>query len=111
MNISDWDNVKECVEMLILSLGNYDFAKLLIENKANVNAANKDNYTALIHAALTGKWMRNKKKFNGLEIIKIFCLGNVNIMKLLIQNGANIDAMDIYNNTALILAIDHSIIE
>lgn len=32
-------------------------------------------------------------------------------MKLLIQNGANIDAMDIYNNTALILAIDHSIIE
>lgn len=41
--------------MLILSLGNYDFAKLLIENKANVNAANKDNYTALIHAALTGK--------------------------------------------------------
>lgn len=40
--------------MWAIDVMNYDLAKLLIENKADVNAANRDNYTALIHAALTG---------------------------------------------------------
>lgn len=56
---------------------------MLIENGANVNAVNKDNRTALMHAA-----------FRGLE----------RIVQTLIDKGAHVNALNEKKYTALFLA-------
>ena len=64
--------------------GNLQKVKQLIENLADVNALNKNGYTALMFASLNG---------------------HTDIVKLLIEKGANIDAgINLENETALMFS-------
>ena len=91
---------------------------MLIEKGANVNAADENHNSPLIHAASHGNMTNSFVAFNYFESF-YFCsyllqkliismkynTGHDNIVKMLIENGADIHAVDKDNNTALIATI------
>lgn len=88
---------------------------MLIENGANVNAVNKDNDTALIFAAKKGNnsnmfaFIAFKNRFyNKIIETNVFKFNghtdHEHIARLLIDNGADINAANTNNSTALLLA-------
>ena len=106
--------------------------RMLIENGANVNAADENHDSALMHAVIHGnitnlfvvfncltnktkqatQSRRTTKKFLFLlmlsaktNTINIINTGQKNIVTMLIENGADVHAVDKDNNTALIIAL------
>lgn len=89
----------------IFQKGHNKIAELLIQNGANVNIVGKSNNTALTWAAYKGKdqltiftHMNNHHLFIGASI------GLDEIVRMLIEKGANVNAVNNLNNTALELA-------
>ena len=74
------------------SLGNADMVKLLLDRKANIEARDNDGYTPLMWAAGDKSYGKNEEK-------------NEEVIKLLLQHGASIEAVDShYGLTPLIVA-------
>lgn len=103
-----------------LPLGYEKIVAILIENGANVNAANENKETALIFAVLSGNTSQtyihlkhaqdlilqpNNETNNDLFIDT----GWENVTKLLVENGADLNFVNNKNNTALILAVSEGI--
>ncbi|MGD9503731.1 MAG: ankyrin repeat domain-containing protein [Syntrophobacteraceae bacterium] len=63
--------------------GNYDVAKLLIQQKCDVNARDEDGESALLYSIKDGR---------------------LNLVKLLLKNGARINSKDAYGRTPLMIA-------
>lgn len=81
--------------------------KLLIERGANVNAATINKYTALIRAAENG--LIFNKQFEVIQTRKKTsfwkcCLGNLDVVELLLENGADVNAMTSNQATSLAFA-------
>lgn len=105
---------------MIHTTGHESIAKLLIENGANVNAVNKNNNSALISAALNGNMKRASIVF--IHFLKTIyktpsvCsklinriiqwhTGHESVVELLVENAVDLNILNKYNNTALMLAI------
>jgi ankyrin repeat protein len=100
-------------------VGDFDVAKVLIQNGADVNAVDKDNWTSLHIAAGNGNvdvaklLIQNGADVNAEE--RYYCTslhiaagnGNVDVAKLLIQNGAEVNAVDEAKRTSLHLVADY----
>jgi len=96
--------------------GDVEAAKWLIENGADINAKNNNDYTALINAAINGYTAIvelliengadiNAKNNNGNTALTLAAYnGHTDIVKYLIENGADINAKNNYGFTALTLA-------
>lgn len=119
------------IETIFLDAGNEEEAKLLIRDGTNVNATDEeDGNSALILAAEKGETiqrvitpfyrgiLKNDKnhqlklprylRYNqsNLRLEKIIIqLGSVNMLELLIENGADLNIVNKVNNSALITAI------
>lgn len=99
-----------------------EMVKLLISSGANLNVADDENASTMLHHAVLGG--ENSKKFRRLDWIKAnlcifkeflsnhnetnWCdvLGNVTVATLLIQNGFDINAIREDNKTSLDIAIE-----
>lgn len=87
--------------------GHDKIVNLLIRNGANVNAANKFGETVLHYAANGGNFIRSTIKKHK-KMLKIFlCLGREVIAELLIQNGADLNAVNSYGDSALHFAANN----
>lgn len=99
-----------------------EIVQLLIKNEANIESKDLEGSTPLFLAALHGKWLHWGKKCNFLMdstqlCIKLKCpytsliyhlLGRMEIVRLLIESGANIYDTNNYGHTALQAAIANS---
>ena len=102
---------------LIIAVGNsyIDTAKILIENGANINAVDIEGWSALSYAVNNGDieiaklLLENKAKIKDELLIAIkspIVESSINIMKLLIENGANINYTDENGFNPLNIAIE-----
>ena len=102
---------------LIIAVGNsyIDTAKILIENGANINAVDIEGWSALSYAVNNGDieiaklLLENKVKIKDELLIAIkspIVESSINIMKLLIENGANINYTDENGFNPLNIAIE-----
>lgn len=102
---------------LIIAVGNsyIDTAKILIENGANINAVDIEGWSALSYAVNNGDieiaklLLENKAKIKDELLIAIkspIVESRINIMKLLIENGANINYTDENGFNPLNIAIE-----
>lgn len=102
---------------LIIAVGNsyIDTAKILIENGANINAVDIEGWSALSYAVNNGDiesaklLLENKAKIKDELLIAIkspIVESRINIMKLLIDNKANINYADEDEFTPLNIAIE-----
>ena len=102
---------------LIIAVGNsyIDTAKILIENGANINAVDIEGWSALSYAINNGDieiaklLLENKVKIKDELLIEIkspIVESRINIMKLLIENGANINYTDENGFNPLNIAIE-----
>lgn len=93
---------------------------MLIEKGANIEHENKNRGTALIWAASYGESDNNKKTFKSNDIFsKLFCFvlfsfffhlffqGHILVVKLLIENGANVNHSDKSGDSPIIWAASH----
>ncbi len=93
---------------LMLAVGNlnYDLVKLFIENKANVNEVDS-NGNNVLHYIVTMVW--NKDGIDGYNWTykgKEICRSYVSdIIKILLNNGLNIDSLDKNGDSILIKAM------
>lgn len=92
--------------MVFVRLGYLNVAEFLIENGADVNAKGDDNDTPLMYAAQKG--IQLIYFCEGMKINHLFVtLGCLDIAKLLIDNGADVNAKMIGDKTALMKASDN----
>lgn len=85
-----------------------EIVQILIEKGANVNASNVNGDSALIRAATTGNYRTPKIDFYILlRWRNLDVTGPESLIKLLIENGADVNAVNDVNNSALILAISN----
>ena len=102
---------------LIIAVGNsyIDTAKILIENGANINAVDIEGWSALSYAVNNGDieiaklLLENKAKIKGELLIAIkspIVESRINMMKLLIDNKANINYTDENGFNPLNIAIE-----
>lgn len=102
---------------LIIAVGNsyIDTAKILIENGADVNSVDFEGWSALSYAVNNGDieiaklLLENKVKIKDELLIAIkspIVESRINIMKLLIENGANINYTDENGFNPLNIAIE-----
>lgn len=102
---------------LIIAVGNsyIDTAKILIENGANINAVDFEGWSALSYAVNNGDieiaklLLENKAKIKDELLIAIkspIVESRINMMKLLIDNKANINYTDENGFTPLNIAIE-----
>lgn len=90
-----------------LFLGNYDLAKYLIKNGSDVKAKNSIDQTAIMYAAHNGITVKfnlccNRK--NPISFNFLAYLGSLQIVNLLIENGAEINTKNVLHETPLYLA-------
>lgn len=77
-------------------LGHLDVVKIFIENEANVNKKTSYTNSALISAAGSGNWVfRFVKEWKFISIL--IRSGNLDIVKFLIENGADVNTKDDFN--------------
>lgn len=82
-------------------------AKLLIDNGAEVNAKSTLDATALLLAVVRGACITmaiNLRQNTNGKLYSLHFLGHFEVAKLLIDNGAEVDARSKSNVTALMLA-------
>lgn len=82
-------------------------AKLLVENGAEVNVATSRNWTPMMCAAANGKydWCCERIWIKISDFIReTSCLGNFELAKLLIENGAEVNVNPDFNSPPLVLA-------
>lgn len=102
---------------LIIAVGNsyIDTAKILIENGANINAVDIEGWSALSYSVNNGDieiaklLLENKAKIKGELLIAIkspIVESRINMMKLLIDNKANINYTDENGFNPLNIAIE-----
>ena len=102
---------------LIIAVGNsyLETAKILIENGADVNAVDFEGWSALSYAVNNGDieiaklLLTNKSKIKGELLLAIkspIVESRIDMMKLLIENGANINYADENEFTPLNIAIE-----
>ena len=94
-------------------LGDLEAAKFLILNRADVNAVDRNKWTALHFASLHGHvdvarvLIENGADVNAVEVNKCIALhftgwyGRVEVARVLIENGADVNAVTNYDQTAL----------
>ena len=94
----------------------FEMVEMLLQYGANCEAVDKDNATALIHAARfaspeTGKLLlangANIEAINNQQQTPLLAAafhGNTNMARVLVEKGANVEAVDRNNRTALLLA-------
>lgn len=97
---------------MYLRVGYETVVELLIAKKAKVKAEDENKWTPL-HFAAKGNSSGNKD-FEYLSIMyflgnynQFISLGHVNIAKVLLSQGADINAKTNNNQTALLVAIQH----
>lgn len=87
----------------MVCLGHVDVVDFLTDKGANVNAIDEDNWTPLICSTLPGNTL-----FHFCDrmtiILTLVAPGHLNVVKLLIEKGANVDAKTKFNWTSLIYA-------
>ena len=102
---------------LIIAVGNsyFETAKILIENGADVNSVDFEGWSALSYAVNNGDieiaklLLTNKAKINDELLLAIkspIVESRIDMMKLLIDNGANINYADENEFTPLNIAIE-----
>ena len=102
---------------LIIAVGNsyIDTSKIIIENGANINAVDIEGWSALSYAVNNGDieiaklLLENKAKIKDELLIAIkspIVESRINIMKLLIENGANVNYTDENGFNPLNIAIE-----
>lgn len=86
-------------------LDDLDIIKRLIQQGANINAADDDGWTALHYSSFGNlkycSFKVGQTKLNGLN----WNSGQIDVVKYLVQNGANINAKTSYGKTARDLAL------
>lgn len=91
--------------------GNESEVQRLLTAGANLNATDENGNSALLLAAGKGNLYKFKvkwgEKHTKLHRKKLANSGSESLVKLLIENGADINAVDKENNTALIIAINN----
>ncbi|MBX3669966.1 MAG: ankyrin repeat domain-containing protein [Rhodocyclaceae bacterium] len=96
--------------------GNIPLMELFLSRGADINAANRNNETALMHAAWRGqvdavRWLmehgatleRPPRQWNALHYA-VFA-GHAQVVRYLLERGANIDALTNNGSSVLMLAI------
>lgn len=83
--------------------------KYLLDREADVNAVNSDGYSALMLAVLNEcKWTNSRS--DGMKLINLlFVSAPLEVVKMLIAHGAEIDAMNTHRNTPLMIAAGNGI--
>lgn len=77
--------------------------ELLLENGADVNAMTSNQATSLAFAAWEGQF-NQFQNVHYKENNEIFCLGQYNVTKLLIERGADVNAATNENESPLSFA-------
>ena len=77
--------------------------KLLLDFGANVNATAKGGVTALMIAV--GPVRIEEKGYYGSTASVLLEGGDADVVKLLLDNGADVNAKDVHGNTALYYAV------
>lgn len=90
---------------LCFRLGFKRTADLLIQNNADVNILGKDGKTALMHASVKGKnvWMIFVYVMFLIQALQL-CVGSEEIVQMLIDAGAKVNAVGANKDSALIYA-------
>jgi ankyrin repeat protein len=105
---------KACALMISVHKGFQEIAKLLIESGANVNKIHYMNWTPIICAAVFNRIKILKKILSNGGIVDLSDmtslmwaarLGNYKAVLMLIDNGANVNAVNIMGATPLMFAI------
>lgn len=92
--------------------GHFEIAKYLINKGADVNAKTKTGSTPLKYAAKAGLYEVAWKPFtNDAGGGYVQYAGQLEMVKLLVSKGAEIDAVDEDNSTPLISAVDNGYLE
>lgn len=94
------------MNLVFVRLGRLCVAKLLIKHGANIDARNKFYNTPLILAARYGNLLIDFCGGMKNNCVLVH-LGHLEVVKILIENGANVGAKDKDNNTALMQAIQN----
>lgn len=77
--------------------------KFLIENGAEVSSKDEYHFTPLIHAAENGNEVIHF--CDGMKMILfLLCVGHLDVVKILVENGADVNANSGSNYTPLIWA-------
>ncbi len=77
VSVDSRDKMNTTPLMIAVKLGKYDFSKILIRNKASINAVNDEGLSSLVFASSSGK---------------------MEMVKLLVEKGANINNSNSSNN-------------
>ena len=115
MDINAKDIFGNTIWNYVISGGNIDIIRLLIENGADVNAKDGDGRTLLMIAAYNddknidiirlfldmGLDINAKDKDGETPLMRAAREGNIDIARLLVEKGADIDAKDNDDHTAL----------
>ncbi|MGN1308837.1 MAG: ankyrin repeat domain-containing protein, partial [Akkermansia sp.] len=80
--------------------GRSDFARLLLEHGADINAKDNSDKTALMYAA---GWVSTEREYYISEIL-LEKGSDVNVSKILLEKGADVNAKDSSGQTALMFA-------
>lgn len=89
--------IKFCYSSIFFTsiLGSMDTVKSLIEHGTDVNVKDNNGFTPLDIAIMFGNCLNEMKFYDMSRFLKFwFILGDTNIAKLLLDNGAAIDGRD-----------------
>lgn len=116
VNVNTKDTYGETPLMYAAKRGNLDIVKILLDYRADVNETTNDGKTALMYACeanniemLKSMIIANKKEvgLKGLSKLLNNCKkGNKEIIDILIDNGANLYAVDRKGKSVLVNAVD-----
>ncbi|MEK6982505.1 MAG: ankyrin repeat domain-containing protein [Candidatus Micrarchaeota archaeon] len=106
---------------LIYARNNSKICKILLENGANVNAIDQYGASALIYSSnaykekmTIQKWISEKGEnwahlVEGTEFLKSVVATQLETIKVLLDNGADVNARDVEGNTSLIRAASEGV--
>lgn len=123
-DINSFDHRGDNILTLAIRMKRYDIIDILLKNKnININAVNYNNYSPLMIASMAGsEKMIIKLLHNGADINHQHCNGNTalhvavktnhyNIVKKLLEYNANVNIINIHNETPICFASNYNIIK